>query len=46
MFAIHCDSVEGVATALSTLREMVLNGEIDDQLAKASNDIKARFKAG
>jgi hypothetical protein len=46
MFAIHCDSAEDVAKALVTLRRMVLNGEIDDQLAKASKDIRARFKAG
>ncbi len=25
--------------------EMVLNGDLDDQLAKASKDIRARFKA-
>jgi len=24
---------------------MVLNGDLDDQLAKASKDIRARFKA-
>jgi len=30
MFAIRCDSVEDVAKALATLREMVLNGESDE----------------
>jgi hypothetical protein len=25
---------------------MVLNGDFDEQLAKASKDIRARFKAG
>ncbi len=46
MFAIHCDSVEDVAKALAAIREMVLNGDFDEQLAKASKDIRARFKAG
>ncbi len=45
MFAIHCDSVEDVAKALAAVREMVMNGEMDEQLAKASKDIRARFKA-
>lgn len=31
---------------LAGLREMVLNGDLDDQLAKASKDIRARFEAG
>ena len=44
LFAIRWDSVEGVATALATLRDMVLNGEVDAQIAAASNDIRSRFK--
>ena len=43
MFAIHCDSVDEVAKALATLREMVMNGEMDTQLAKASKDIRTNF---
>ena len=46
MFAIRCDSVEDVAKALATLREMVTNGEMDEQLDKASKDIRARFNKG
>jgi hypothetical protein len=30
----------------TAMREMVLNGDLDEQLAKASKDIRARFKAG
>ena len=44
MFAIQCDSLDGAAQALATVREMLLNGDLDDQLAKASKDIRARFK--
>jgi hypothetical protein len=43
MFATHCDSVEEVAKALATLRAMVMNAEMDEQLATASKDIRARF---
>lgn len=43
MFAIHCDSVDEVAEALATLRKIVLNGGMDEQLDKASKDIRARF---
>ena len=46
MFAIQCDSLDEAAQALAAVREIVLNGDLDDQLAKASKDIRARFKAG
>ena len=46
MFSIECASLDEAAQALATVREMVLNGDLDDQLAKASKDIRARFKAG
>jgi hypothetical protein len=46
MFAIQCDSLDQAAQALAAVREMVLSGEMDEQLAKASKDIRARFKAG
>ncbi len=45
MFAIQCDSLDGAAQALAAMREMVLNGDLDEQLAKASKEIRARFKA-
>lgn len=43
MFAIQCDSIEAAAAALSQMRTMVLNGDFDDQLAKASAAIRAKF---
>lgn len=46
MFAIQCDTTEEAGQALVAVREMVLNGELDEQLAKASKDIRARFKTG
>lgn len=45
MFSIECSSLDEAAQALAAVREMVLNGDLDDQLAKASKDIRARFKA-
>lgn len=45
MFAIQCASLDDAAQALAAVREMVLNGEMDEQLAKASKDIRARFRA-
>ena len=30
----------------AAVRVTVLNGELDEQLAKASKDIRAKFKAG
>ena len=46
MYAVQCDTIEGAGQALAAVRGMVLNGDLDDQLAKASKDIRARFKAG
>jgi hypothetical protein len=46
MYAVQCDTIEGAGQALAAVREMVLNGDLDDQLAKASKDIRAKFKAG
>jgi len=45
MFAIQCASLDEAAQALAAVREMVLNGDLDDQLAKSSKEIRARFKA-
>lgn len=44
MFAIQCDSIEAAVPALSRVRAMVVNGDFDEQLAKASADIRAKFK--
>lgn len=46
MFAIRCGTSEQAGLAPAAVREMVLNGDLDDQLAKASKDIRAKFKAG
>lgn len=43
MFAIECESIEQTIDALTKLRGMVLNGDFDDQLAKASTEIRAKF---
>lgn len=44
MFAIQCDNIQAVAQALQTVKDMVLKGELDEHLAKASADIRAKFK--
>jgi len=43
MFSILCKDVSEIADALGTVREMVLGGQFDDQLAKASTEIRKRF---
>lgn len=43
MFAIQCDDIDQAAEALATVRAMVLQGDFDEQLAKASKDIRAKF---
>lgn len=45
MFAIECDDIDHAADALTMVRAMVLQGDFDEQLAKASGDIRARFGA-
>jgi prophage DNA circulation protein len=45
MFAIQCKNAEEAMQALITVRSMVLNGEIDEQLAQASQNIRSRFAA-
>jgi len=44
MFSIQCADIDSVEAALCTVRAMVLQGDIDDQLAKASAEIRAKFK--
>jgi hypothetical protein len=46
MFSIQCTDLEHVAQALATVRAMILKGELDDQLARASSDIRSRFRSG
>ena len=46
MFSIQCADLDHVEAALCTVRTMVLKGELDDQLARASTDIRKRFKTG
>lgn len=43
MFAIQCDDINHAVDALGTVRVMVLNGDFDTQLTKASADIRAKF---
>ncbi|WP_146107645.1 hypothetical protein [Porphyrobacter sp. HT-58-2] len=43
MFAIQCDTIEHAAEALSVLRSMVLEGDLDEQLSKASSEIRTKF---
>jgi hypothetical protein len=45
MFAIQCADLDQVEAALCTIRGMAGQGDFDDQLAKASADIRAKFKA-
>jgi hypothetical protein len=45
MFSIQCSDLDHVEAALCTVRAMILKGEFDDQLAKASTDIRARFQS-
>ena len=44
MFSIQCVDLDHVEAALCAVRAIVLKGDLDDQLAKASTDIRAKFK--
>ena len=46
MFSILCREIGEVGAALITVRQMVLDGSFDDQLTKASADIRKRFSGG
>lgn len=46
MISIQCDTIEEAAQELAAVREMVVNGKMNEQPAKVSKDITARFKAG
>lgn len=43
MSAIACPDLDHAEAALCTVRAMVLKGEFDNQLEKASADIRSRF---
>lgn len=45
MFSIQCADIDSVEATLCTVRAMVLQGDFDDQLDKASTEIRAKFKA-
>ena len=45
-FAIECDGLDMVAKALEAVRQMVLNGDLDEPIGKAAKDIRAKFKEG
>jgi hypothetical protein len=46
MFSIQCPDLDHVEAALCTVRAMILKGELDEQLARASSDIRSRFRSG
>jgi len=43
MFSIQCENLDGVAEALSTVRAMVVAGQLDQQLSRISTAIRSRF---
>ena len=43
MFAILCKDVAEIEAALGTIRYRVLSGELDQQLAKVSAEIREKF---
>jgi len=45
MFAVECKDLAEVLDTLGAFRGMVLSGEFDTHLAKASTDIRSRFQA-
>lgn len=45
MFSIQCADLDGVADALKEVRAMVLKGKLDESLQKASDTLRAKFKA-
>jgi len=43
MFAVQCDCIEDVGQGLAAIRAMVLQGDFDAQLQKASTEIRSKF---
>ena len=46
MFSIQCKDVPEIEEALVAVRGMVLGGELDSQLSKASDEIRKKFVSG
>lgn len=44
MYSVECADLDHVEAALCTVRAMVLKGDFDVQLEKASTDIRDKFK--
>lgn len=44
MFSVECPNLDHVEHALCTIRALVLKGDFDIQLTKASTEIRARFQ--
>ena len=45
MFSIECADIAAVGDALKEVRAMVLKGKLDEGLQKASDTLRAKFKA-
>ncbi len=43
MFSVHCGSLDECAQAFEAVRGMVLAGDFDEQITKASVEIRKRF---
>lgn len=43
MFSIQCPNLDQAEVALCTIRAMVLQGDMDPQLQKASSEIRKKF---
>lgn len=43
MFSVQCQDLDHVEAALCAMRALVLQGDFDAQLQKASTDIRSRF---
>lgn len=43
MFSVECADLDHVEAALCAIRSMVINGDLDQQLTKASTDIRRKF---
>ena len=43
MFSVQCQDLDHVEAALCRVRAMVLQGDFDAQIQKASTDIRSRF---
>jgi hypothetical protein len=46
MFSVRCKDIDECENAFGTIRAMVLNGDFDQQLTKASGEIRKRFAGG